>query len=395
MSVGKLDSNLSQATNAQKAALQAERDANDRIRTAKKKIEEVDAENQQRIQQLKDEYVRESATEQGRQSVALESQRLKGYENLRSLQQSNAKQIQSTAEKAESEIEKLEFEASRKTSEVEDKTKSNLENLEKQSLQTTEFRKKELELNQEQLAKDAADRLAYLKQKQDLTVAEQDEIYQAELGQKTQVQRQTLERNRELFDKNFKSVFDQQGKELGRIQSKAANELASLQQSNSEKLESYATRSGDPFYRLKQSGAQVTESGEAYVVRTTVPRHEQSGFNVSVRDDQIVITGNRRNKESLELAPGRTQSTSSFQSFTETFPIRFPVDARQATRSVEGDEITYTFPKKGYYDKSAGIGGRKPAPERVVQNKPNFPDNLSVPEFRPGSDAGRKPLTSS
>ena len=72
------------------------------------------------------------------------------------------------------------------------------------------------------------------------------------------------------------------------------------------------------------------------MLTATIPEHEQKHVPVSVKGNQLVLSGYRRNEEKLELEPGRSQGTNAFQSFLETFPITWPVDANKMTREFEG-----------------------------------------------------------
>ena len=79
------------------------------------------------------------------------------------------------------------------------------------------------------------------------------------------------------------------------------------------------------------------ESDDAYVLTATIPSHEQHSVQVSVRGDRLVVSGARRSDEKEDLGPGRSVTTSSYQNYSESFPLTMPVEARMLRREFDGD----------------------------------------------------------
>jgi hypothetical protein len=113
---------------------------------------------------------------------------------------------------------------------------------------------------------------------------------------------------------------------------------------------------------------------------------------VTLKGDNLVLSGTRRNEEKVELSPGHTQGTASYQSYSESFPLPFPVEARQLSKTFDGDMLIATIPKKNQYafEKPA-----KPVPQRLKAERPKLPDNLPQSEARADMSLDEKPPGSS
>src|SRR5262249_53611937 len=153
------------------------------------------------------------------------------------------------------------------------------------------------------------------------------------------------------------------------------HKLKELRQNNSQKLAAYDSRATDPFYRMMDTRARLVERADHYQLMAEIPEHERDSVNVSVRGEQVVITGNRRTSDTLEVAPGQTRKSAAFQTYSETFPIFWPVDPRLMTKEYDGDTLVVTIPKKA-------VPGRETArvkqPERAKAVRPDFPINLPI-----------------
>ena len=187
------------------------------------------------------------------------------------------------------------------------------------------------------------------------------------------------EQSREHFASRYRAHVADQESAINRLQGEAARKLDELRSGTSHKLSAYGERQADPFYKLLDLQARLEEESDHYVIRARIPEHEQAKVTVSVQGDRIVLTGSRRNEERQELEPGHIESTNAFQTFTESFPILWPVDTRGMTRHSDGDWLTVTLPKKS----------RAPAPHyqppvgKIAVDRPRFPEESS-PRFAGG-----------
>ncbi len=126
---------------------------------------------------------------------------------------------------------------------------------------------------------------------------------------------------------------------------------------------------------MQDMDAELQEYDHEFVLTATIPEHERKGLAVSVRGNEVVLSGNRRSSEKLDLGPGRVQNTSSFQTFSESFPINWPVDARSLTREFDGDQLIVRIPKKKTYEPAPYKAKRV---ERAKLERPTFPENIPL-----------------
>ena len=102
-------------------------------------------------------------------------------------------------------------------------------------------------------------------------------------------------------------------------------------------------------YQIQQNAfplhAHLEETQDAYNVRILIPENEQKNIQVSLTENQLVIFGKKQqNFEFQELH--HKQSSSVYQSFSETFPIDAPVVNQLLSRKYEGNTLTIHLPKK-------------------------------------------------
>jgi HSP20 family molecular chaperone IbpA len=140
-------------------------------------------------------------------------------------------------------------------------------------------------------------------------------------------------------------------------------------------------------------GANLHDAGDRYVLTATVPEHEQAHVSVALKGDQIIVQGYRRNEEKLELRDGQTRSSNAYQSYSESFPLPWPVEGKLLTRHFEGDRLVVTVPKKNEFAFSKAK--YSPDAERARVEMPHFPDNLPKTEKPKGPPAVVKKSPSS
>jgi HSP20 family molecular chaperone IbpA len=197
------------------------------------------------------------------------------------------------------------------------------------------------------------------------------------------------QRAQQHFQDKFKHTVQEQANVIDGMENRASQQIRSIRKDTSEKLAAYSSRQSDPFYRMKEVGARLHDEGDAFVLTATIPDYEQKHVNVTIRGNQIVISGYRNNEEKLEESPGHVLGTNSFQSFEESFPLNWPVNAKELTREFHGDRLIARVPKQGQYAKPGPYQGPKPAKARV--EPPHFPPNIHVAENEsPKEDAPSK-----
>ncbi|MGK5083914.1 Hsp20 family protein [Bdellovibrionota bacterium FG-1] len=356
-------------------AYEAEREANRRIATASQGVDEAQRVASERIDSMRDRYEKHEEEETTRQSDLLEKQRNKGYEELREMQRVQQADLNRTRREGERELEKsktyyrdtlanITRDGSQKTREIDARSNSEVEYKTRTQQDETKAREAQYQRRTEEM-----------KGMQDVKIkaiqaASQDE-YQKAKGN-------TLESNQkaeETFHRQYEGQVAEHDKTLQDLDQRASRAIREVRQDYTRKLSAYETRQKDPFYRMLSLDARMEENADEYILTATIPIHEQKNVSVAVKGNQLVMTGNRRSEEKLELEPGRQQGTSSYQSFLETFPIAWPVDANKMSREFDGEQLTVRVPKKAGNPYKSPV---KEKPSRVRVERPKFPENIPL-----------------
>jgi HSP20 family molecular chaperone IbpA len=369
----------------ERRAQEAEREAQNRITAATKNAEETERAYAKRLDELKDEFVKQYETEGERQEAAIEAERTKGYERLNQVKRGQDTEFHRIRRDGEKDVDALREHYRNTTYDLVRKGDQELREAESQQFRRSEFEQKSAATELDFAKEEHGKRMRSVISEQDKAISELKDQSRAEFER----QRSNVEGQREVanaeFEQRFKNTLGEQETTLREIQARSAGKLNELRADNEAKLTAYDERRADPFYRLTTVDADLSETDDAYVLTARIPPHEQDHVSVAVRGNQVVISGHRKNEEKLELEPGRTQSSSAFQSFQESFPVAWPIDGKGMTREVDGDRLTITLPKRKTY---APPPQYKAAPRRASAERPQFPDNLKIPTAKPLADEG-------
>lgn len=94
----------------------------------------------------------------------------------------------------------------------------------------------------------------------------------------------------------------------------------------------------------KNGTSKVLEKQDSYVIETTVPQSEQDTVEMSVQDNKIILSGQRK---SQDLAEDESQKikTNNLQIFNEEFKLDHAINSNGISKITEGDTIRYFIPK--------------------------------------------------
>ena len=361
---------------SQVAAAESERDARDRIARATKAAEEAERDSEFRIDHVKDSFIRQTEAESARGEARTESEKTKGYTALGELKKNQQAELSRVKRDGETELNR-DINYYRDTVyNTEKHGNQDLQGVKNANFVTSEYERKrfndEFNMNRENHAKQIHDQ-----------VDEQERVFgSASTSAKDEREKMSaktsaaIEKATQGFQDKYTATTQEYDQVLEGLNSKTSQQLHQVRKDNAQKLDAYSDRAGDPFYKMVNVGARIRESSDAFFLTAKVPPHERDTVNVSVKGDSIMISGHRKNEEKLELEPGHNQSTATFQAFTESFPINWPVDARKLTREFDGDTMIVRIPKKLTYD--PGPYKAKKQAERVRVERPDFPGNLPV-----------------
>ena len=358
-------------------AERAESEAHERIVAAEKNVQAARNESEAQLDRLRDDFDHQAAAEQDRRQEALENERLKGYETLLDVQREQHQ-----------EISRIRREGERALAELSDHYRGQISQTDRDG--AAELRRVQENRGNEALETQAASEFEVAGAKADHAARQerlltdnqmQERVLRegatAELMRERASTAEAMQKNLDAFNEKYAIVRESTEQTLGDIGARANRELRQTRQDTSLKLDAYSRRQNDPFYRLVDVNAKLRETDDAYILTATIPPHERNHVSAAIKGESLVLSGYRRNEEKLALDGGRQKSTAAFQSFSESFPLPFPVDAKKLTREFDGDELTIRVPKKsGYLAPEARPV--KPTPERVKLERPQFPQNLPV-----------------
>jgi len=380
-------------TTPDQRAREAEKDAQRRVLQAQAQVEEAELHTSQAVEELREEYGRQYEQQNTRQETSLEAQRQKGNEAAQNLQRMQRTELNRIKRDGERELENVTSYYKNKIHTTERDGQQNLEKLRKDSTRSFEYEKNtadgEFSLNKDEYAR----RLATLREEQEEAVAYQTESGRQLFEKRKENAIKANQMSEEKFSEKAQRIRNQHETTLSNLYSRAKDSLELARLDSSEKLSAYTSRQTDPFYKLVNINATLSEHDDEFVLEATIPSHEQDNISINIRNNQIVVSGRRRNEEKSQLAPGRELATQSFQSFSETIPLPWPVDAKMLSRGFEGDTLVVRVPKKLTYTAEPYKAKQKPSRARL--ERPKFPENIPIAENKeePATDVASSPKT--
>lgn len=380
---------------AQAAAREAERSARDRETESKRRIQEAEKSTEEAVQRIRDEYEKQRADTINRNEEALQYERSQGYNRITDQKKRLSNELHRTQSEAENTLLQTKSHFDNEVQESESEAKQRL--LQEQTRGKTELDQTK---SQNRFAVDT-ENAKHLEQVRQLYQTQQSQNKNLNDQSKLQYEQtktaltEANAKSTQQFQDSHKSLGDYHQRVLNELNSNANRQIKQIRTETAEKLDAYSSRQQDPFYKMADLGAQLTNSAEGYLVTAKVPPHEQEQVQVIARGNQIVISGTRRNEEKIEYGPGRQQGSSSYQSYTETFPIDWPVEHKEMQRKYDGETLSVWIPKKGI---NTGESVEKKLREKVqpkAATRPDFPKNLPLsPEYQadaaPGEPEAKK-----
>ncbi|MGZ3688904.1 MAG: Hsp20 family protein [Bdellovibrionota bacterium] len=358
-------------------AARAEKEARDRIARAQEETQRAEASENQEIDQMHDHFEQMYTKESINNEAELEKVKTEGYEKIRNLQraqQAEARRIQRTGER---DINKLQ--------EHFRDTKNHLEEMGKEettALLTGKKRELDYERNSsnmelEHLKTESGIQQQELREKEEYKYAELLKAARGRYDQMREKSVQQTENEAKHFDERYKDTVETHDKLVNRIESHAASDVEAIRRRTTDGINAYSSRQSDPFYHMKSISGRVYDEGDQYVLMAKIPEHEREHVTVSIKGEQVVLSGYRRSNDTKQEGPGHTRSTAAFQSYTESFPLYYPVDSRGIRKEFDGDTMVVSIPKKSRYATRQGF--QAPPPNKARVEGPKFPPDLHIP----------------
>lgn len=372
--IGQIDD---RARSHQRLIFEAEKEASKKVESARKRSNEVVQEEEIRLNNIKDEYQKQTQTEAIRGEAALENAKTKSYENLRQTQMQFAKEKQRVSLEGRQETDRLNnhYKSQAYTEELEGEKK--LSEVRHKNFEAQEYERRKTETLDTSYRGTQRARLAQLKDEQDRNYAKLAEEARARYEVAKMNSDDGILASDEKFSKQVEDHLATQRQNLASINSRTSGLLEKIKQDQTRSLAAYSERGQDPFYQPISIGAQVKEHDDHFEIFAPVPAHEQKGLAVTVQGQNLVISGHRTHDESVNTEDGTVQTSSSYQAFTESVPLTFPVEARLLSREATPDGVTFRVPKKQFYAPQYQAKSRTPELDKLkIDGPPKFPHNL-------------------
>jgi HSP20 family molecular chaperone IbpA len=378
----------SRISQANSAAAKAEREAAERVTQAQKHVREANHEEEVQLEHLRDSYEHRTESEQARGENYLEAVRNRSYQSVSELRKQTDHDTHRLTTDAEKNLKDLDHhyqdatyaETRRGESTLKETTERNYKALEHERATGNEKIAAVKSSNEQQKAQYEADRRDTA-----TTLAKQTQTNRQELQEKSRV---AVEESGEHYQAAYDGAIKQSKDALADLNWRASRETEKLRRDTMQKLDGYASQKTDPFYRLVDVEGKITEHPDQFVFTAKIPPQERDRININVRANELIISGKRKSEESLEVDGGQTIRTNSYQSYSENFPLGFPVEPKNMTREYDGDTLIVRIPKKMTY---APAPPKKVA-ERAVLERPKFPKNLPTEsDLVAINDPGRGP----
>jgi HSP20 family molecular chaperone IbpA len=361
----------------------AEREADRRIATAQQRVQQANQDSEQALNQIRDSYEKQSSVASARNTDKIESERNKGYEQIRDLQRNQQVELRKMRRDGERSAAQLREYYRDQTHAQEMNGSQQLHETQVQANRRIEYEKSGQDAQLEEIHRKHEHQVGHLQHSTEEKVTALKEENRRKYDEMRTVSEEENERLQKGFVEKFQKNVTDQAEILDRIKGQASKQIHEIRENTAFKLSAYNSRQSDPFYKLVNINARFYDEGESFVLKAIVPEYEQQHIAATVKGNNLVVSGYRRNEETLNLGKGHETGTASFQSFHETFPLSWPVDAKRLSRVFEGDTLTIRVPKKNEYVYQTPKIGK---PEKVRAEPPRFPGNIRQPQQENAKD---------
>jgi len=351
-----------------------QRQARDQIVAAEKAVTNAQQEAESTINQIKDKYEKQELNELSREEASLDAQRNKGYQQLRDLKRTQQEEISRVRKDGENERSRLGNYYRDSIYNQESDGRKALDDLKSTDAARVDYERKTGNDLVDDVKSKNTIQLNQQIQNSEIKRNELEESSRRDLESRKLNYQIENEKNQELFEQKHQTITSEHDQILERLNASSTSKLHEIRRDTSEKLAAYEARQKDPFYKLMSFQSDLQETGDAFVLTAKIPAHEQKHLNVSVSGNHLILSGYRSNQEKLEVEPGRTQGSASYQTFFEKFPLNWPVDAQRLSREYTNTEVIIRVPKKS--DTYQRPTAAAPVLERGRFNAPAFPENL-------------------
>ncbi len=361
-----------------KEASEAQREATKKVKAAHDKIQKAEIETDQALDRIQNEYQirRQKMVENQKQDLANED--VKGYERSQNLRHEQEEMLNKATKKGEHELEELKDYYAQLLYLTDKSNRDKYTELVDKFQQKSTVAQAQQQFERDTIQQTQAARIKQLAEDHQESIERLSKQNQAEYRRLMENYQNTSRSNLEKFQDKFIQQENNYNGRLNTMNTNTSDVIDALRDKYSTKLAAFSQRQQDPFYQIVKMNASIEETDDSFIVKAKIPSHERENVQLNVYEDEVVISGNRRSQEKLEFGPKQVQSTSSFQTFSESFPIEWPVDKNLVSKQFDNDTVIFKIPKKSYKREKP----QKVQPEQIRAARPRFPNDLPIEELK-------------
>lgn len=352
--------------------LQTEKLAREQIQKSHQQVTQAQQETQEALSHIQDQYEKKANRQSLQNTAALEKQKLRGYAEMRDLQSTQEKLLRTHRREGDRRLLELKKYYSGLIHQREQAFQKTLQNMKTENQHLSQYEQAFHDLKMQALQE------TYEKQRQELY-----EEYQTQLEKTRKQSEHQLD---QLQKERTTAVQEEEGRFLAKwnqLKSRHEQTLSTLQEETQEKMQhltsqmaqnlhDYESKQEDPFYQAVTLPSELVEKPTHYELTLWIPDFEQKNITLSRQGEDLLITGYRRHETQVTQASGKIQKTASYQSFSETFPLEWPIEENAIMRSSEPDHLRLLIPKKRHL-LSQDAPPSQSSPQRLHGSRPLLP----------------------
>lgn len=306
-------------------------------------------EAQENLDYLQDQYEKEYDSQVNHNENLIENQRTQGYKQFRELQRSQQAELKRIQNQGESEVSKLKEYFQNSKFEIENQGKEELNHLQKVTTQKLDDQKQKAESDLAELKTQYSEHFRQNKSDSEKQLEVLNENHAQEYEKLKSNSELAQSQSRTHFAEQYQNTLKQQRAAMENLETKANEQIQELRKRNTSLLSTYQSKEIDPFYKSLQTNLDFYETDHHFILRATIPEYEQEHLSVVIRGNQLILSGSRRNQETIDLDEGQTRTTSSYQTYSQSFPLSWPVDSKKLSRESVGNEVIIRVPKMNQF----------------------------------------------
>ena len=356
-------------------------DLSDQLRAQKTEKEEAQEAHEREMKHLREGYEQEKVAMEDRFESSIQAEKINHYDNLRNLKRQIDQEEKRLNDSGHEVISQKNSQLQNEEVNTQKTGQAKIDDLKRKYAAAEAYENNSIHAAQDEIkTKHHKNAEMIIKDSEEKIGALQEQKFKEVETQKTS-HGEALQQIHDHYTGLREQNLNQFKNELINDQHHTSDALNDQRLQNAEWLSRYTSRQNDPFYRMTRFDSQFQDTGDTYTLRVMVPEHERGKLRVQVTGQDLQLNGIRSNNEKAEVEPGRWISTSSYQNYSERFPLTTPVDGRSLTTRDDGDWVEFTVKKYGPNHRFGDIPVHAKATDADMYSQLDFPSSLPKPSL--------------